>query len=128
MATMIPTVNPFEEQNIEKDIPVAVTPSDVFSREQPAIVPQNSGLPRATSTTYSPASNFPQNTTSLPSPRKKNLGLSELSKQLRALQAKNEIQSVEIEARDKSTVRSVEGADCQSHSSRINLFSAAVRD
>lgn len=94
---MIPTVNPFEEQNIEKDIPVGVTPSNVFSREQPAIVPQNIGLPRATSTTYSPASNVPQNTTSLPSPRKKNLGLSELSKQLRALQSKNEIQSVEID-------------------------------
>lgn len=96
MAAMIPTVIPFEEQNIENDIPVAVTPNGVFFREHPASV-QNNGLPPDTSTPNSPASKASQDVTNLPSSRKKNLGLSELSKQLRVLQAKNEIQSVEID-------------------------------
>jgi hypothetical protein len=97
MAAMTPAVNPFETQNIEPDIPVAVTPNNVFATEQPAITPQDSTPVKTIGTTWSPASSVPPNNSNLSSPRKKNLGLSELSKQLRALQAKNEIQSVEID-------------------------------
>ena len=100
MTTITPQ-NPFETQGSVNDIPTGDALNCLLA---PELKLAAESQPRASGTTNSP----PSITTSiseqprLPStmpviPKKNNLGLSELSKQLRALQAKNEGQAVEID-------------------------------